>query len=300
MEQRTLTESNQESSQGPQRQNQSRQEESNHRQFESAGFGLEKHHHTSEKSGGSSTMQPRHQGHYQQNAYEHPPPQQTYNQRTYTNYPDENQNLSNVVDRVDHFQGEDPSKIMTFKSQEHGLLGQPDHEHHHAEVRQDNPSAYPYPNPNQIGYQFSQPTPTDNQPQHVQYQFSQPMQQDQNFDKRASQGTLSHMTNPFRTKNYGYAGDQTNNTMLSYQNELQRTDGQNNDYGQRDNQAADEFSSPEENRTMPLQKQESQTDQGNESSSSMSGYDLKGMLSRAQNQAKADEDNYGMSTQNKH
>ena len=42
------------------------------------------------------------------------------------------------------------------------------------------------------------------------------------------------MTNPFRTKNYGYANDiSANNTMLSYQNDLNRTNGQN-DYGQRD------------------------------------------------------------------
>ena len=90
------------------------------------------------------------------------------------------------------------------------------------------------------------------------------------------------MTNPFRTKNYGYAGDQTNNTMLglSYQNDLNRTNEQMNDYGQRDKQTSDEFSSPEENHVHGLHKQESQTE-GDPSSSSMSGYDLKGMLTRA-------------------
>ena len=114
------------------------------------------------------------------------------------------------------------------------------------------------------------------------------------------------MTNPFRTKNYGYAGEHSNNnTMLSYQNEMNRTNGtneHNNDYGQKENPVNEEFSSPEENRKMQgyLQKQESQTE-GDQSSSSMSGYDLKGMLSRAQNQATPGiDDNYGMSVQNQH
>ena len=54
-----------------------------------------------------------------------------------------------------------------------------------------------------------------------------------NYDKRASQGTLSQMTNPFRTKNYGYANDiSANNTMMSNFNDLNRTNGQN-DYAQR-------------------------------------------------------------------
>ena len=114
------------------------------------------------------------------------------------------------------------------------------------------------------------------------------------------------MTNPFRTKNYGYAGEHSNdNTMLSYQNEMNRTNGTNerNDYGQKENPVNEDFSSPEENHKMQgyLQKQESQTE-NDPSSSSMSGYDLKGMLSRAQNQATpdVDENNYGMSVQNQH
>ena len=85
--------------------------------------------------------------------------------------------------------------------------------------------------------------------------------------------------------------------MLSYQNEMNRTNEQNNEYGQRGNPNNEELSSPEENQRMQgyLQKQESQTE-GDVSSSSMSGYDLKGMLSKAQNQANDEvNDNYGMS-----
>ena len=43
-----------------------------------------------------------------------------------------------------------------------------------------------------------------------------------------------------------------------------------------------------------LHKQESQAYEPDQSSSSMSGYDLKGMLTRAQNQGYEQNDNYGV------
>ena len=47
-----------------------------------------------------------------------------------------------------------------------------------------------------------------------------------------------------------------------------------------------------------LHKQESQAYEPDQSSSSMSGYDLKGMLTRAQNQGYEQNDNYGVMPQN--
>ena len=87
------------------------------------------------------------------------------------------------------------------------------------------------------------------------------------------------MTNPFRTKNYSNPGM----TVLS-----QSDAGHTGQYNGIPLQNSDSnFSSPEENKTMQpgmMLRQDTQTE-NDPSSSSMSGYDLKGMLSRVRNQA---------------
>ena len=105
--------------------------------------------------------------------------------------------------------------------------------------------------------------------------------------ERANENTLSQMTNPFRTKQFQNMNQSNAQTMLS-QSEINRTNlghpynEQMRAYGEND-----EFSSPEmgdasqyyaDNRNQV----QSQTD-CDPSSSSMSGYDLRGMLNKVQN-----------------
>ena len=96
---------------------------------------------------------------------------------------------------------------------------------------------------------------------------------------RGSVNTLSQMTNPFRTKHYSNPGM----TVLS-----QSDVGHPGQYNGMPLQNSDsKFSSSEENKTTQpgmMQRQDTQTD-NDPSSSSMSGYELKGMLSRVRNQA---------------
>jgi hypothetical protein len=92
------------------------------------------------------------------------------------------------------------------------------------------------------------------------------------WDQRASANTISQMTNPFRTNAYG--GGPMSQNMSGFSHMMQNG---------RPIMMQDELSSPEDEGNLQPYRQESQTE-GEPSSSSMSGYDLKGMFSKATKQ----------------